>query len=97
MNTAVFICTHGRPDKQHTLETLRNSGYTGTIYLVVDDEDDTVCRLYERGYKVLNSCKQQYIDKSDTGTNEDQRKCILYAKNFDNMWFNCPFSSKKAS
>ena len=82
MNTAIFICTHGRPNSQYTLNTLRNSGYTGDIYLVVDDEDDTVCRLYELGYKVLNFCKQQYIDKSDTGTNENQRKCILYAKNF---------------
>lgn len=83
MNFAVMICTHGRPDRQLTFETLRKSGYTGKIILIVDDEDksksDYVHR-YNNDVVVFN--KQRYIDKSDTGTNEDQRKCILYAKNF---------------
>ena len=85
MKTAVFICTHGRPDTQHTLHLLRKSGYTGKIYLVLDDEDET----YNSYHQNFNYCddicqfnKQFYIDKSDTGTNENQRKCILYAKNF---------------
>ena len=85
MNYAVFICTHGRPDKQHTLETLRRCGYTGKIVLVVDDEDDTLTELMLKTYgkaEIVEFRKQHYIDKSDTGTNENQRKCILYAKNF---------------
>lgn len=86
MKTVVFICTHGRPDKQHTLETLRKSGYDGKICLVVDDEDDTIQELMdnydEDNTYIQQFNKQMYIDKSDTGTNENQRKCILYAKNF---------------
>ena len=44
-NFAIFILTHGRPEKQLTLETLRKQGYTGKIYLLVDDIDDTVEEL----------------------------------------------------
>lgn len=89
MKFAVFICTHGRPDKQHTLETLREGGYTGRIILVVDDEDTTYNEYFIRyGHgntfdaELIQFSKSRYIAKSDTGTNEDQRKCILYAKNF---------------
>lgn len=86
MNTAVMICTHGRPNAQHTLHTLREGGYTGKVILIVDDEDDTVGDLIQSNCndttKYIVFCKQDYIDKSDTGTNENQRKCILYAKNF---------------
>lgn len=88
MNYAVFICTHGRPDRQHTLTTLRTMGYTGKIVLVVDDEDSTTRELFDN-YCVNDDetiirqfNKQYYIDNSDTGTNENQRKCILYAKNY---------------
>ena len=87
MKTAVMICTHGRPNAQHTLKTLRESGYTGMTILVVDDEDSTTKELFDNYCVDANTImkqfnKQSYIDKSDTGTNENQRKCILYAKNF---------------
>ena len=36
-----FILTHGRPDKVLTYLTLRRAGYTGKIFIVVDDEDKT--------------------------------------------------------
>lgn len=36
-----FILTHGRPDKVLTYRTLRRAGYTGKIFIVVDDEDKT--------------------------------------------------------
>lgn len=81
-----MICTHGRPNAQHTYETLRKSGYTGSIIFIVDNEDDTVEELLHN-YKDANllcRCfdKQYFIDISDTGTIENQRKCILYAKNY---------------
>lgn len=87
MNFAIFICTHGRPNKQVTYDVLRNAGYTGKIYFVVDDEDDTVNELKhnfssEDNLDLIQFNKQYYIDTVDKGTNEDQRKCILYAKCF---------------
>lgn len=84
-----MICTHGRPNAQHTYETLRKSGYTGEIYLILDDEDNKLKdynRFIDEQHEDNLFCsvfnKQKYIDKSDTGTNENQRKCILYAKNY---------------
>lgn len=37
---AVIIISHGRPQCE-TVTTLRDSGYTGEIYIVIDDEDKT--------------------------------------------------------
>lgn len=80
MKFAVFICTHGRPNAQHTLNAIKEAGYTGDAHLVVDDEDDTVGALYEKGYSVLQFCKQDYIDTVDIGRSDAKRKAILYAK-----------------
>ena len=78
-----MICTHGRPDKQYTLEALRKAGYTGKIILVVDDEDDTVDKLCSN-YEDYNTSvcifpKQCYIDHVDYGP-KLFRKVILYGK-----------------
>ena len=35
----VFILTHGRPDRVHTYDTLMKAGYTGKVFIVIDDED----------------------------------------------------------
>lgn len=89
MNTAIMICTHGRPDNQLTLKTLRELGYTGQIWLVLDNEDETYS-CYHHNFGLCDDFvtfnKQYYIDHSDTGTIEDQRKCILYAKNCCEDW-----------
>ena len=46
-NFAVFILTHGRADKVITYHTLRRSGYSGKIYLILDDEDTQKDRYKE--------------------------------------------------
>ena len=81
---AVFICTHGRPNKQHTYNTLRHCGYTGTIYFIVDNTDNTI-QDYIDNYGVDNIFvfdKNYYInsDKYDNGDNVLHDKCIVYAK-----------------
>ena len=35
-----FILTHGRADRVYTVDTLKQSGYTGPLVFVIDDEDD---------------------------------------------------------
>lgn len=84
MKFAIFICTHGRPDKQITLKALRDSGYTGKIYLVLDDEDETIPYYHDN----LGMCddfvgfkKQEIIDDTITTAFPPNRKTILYAKN----------------
>lgn len=86
MRFAVMICTHGRPYKQLTLQTLRKSGYTGKIYLIVDNEDDTVSELssvaetFNAEIKMFD--KEYYFQTMDKGTIDNHRACILYAKGF---------------
>lgn len=78
----VFILTHGRPDRVHTYDTLMKSGYTGKVYIVIDDEDKTANGYRERfGDKVLQFCKAEWAEKTDEGDNFQHRKAIVYARN----------------
>ena len=78
---AVFICTHGRPNSQHTYNALRKFGYTGKIYLVLDDTDITLPE-YVNNYSedIIVFDKQHYIDTADTAVRPPNIKTILYAK-----------------
>jgi hypothetical protein len=86
MNTnkkiAVFILSHGRPDNVITYETLKKSGYTGKIYIIVDDEDKTIGE-YKKRYKdeVIVFSKKDYENKFDIMDNFDGNKVIVYARN----------------
>ena len=80
---AIFICTHGRPDKQTTYDSLKKSGYTGKVYMVVDDTDSTI-EQYVDNYgadMLIVFNKQYYIDNCDVGSRPPNFKTILYAKN----------------
>lgn len=44
-NFAVFILSHGRAGNVKTYQTLINQGYTGKIYIIIDDEDE-MCQAY---------------------------------------------------
>ena len=77
-----FILTHGRPDRVHTFNTLKRAGYTGKIYIVIDDEDKTADEYRKRyGDKVLQFCKAELAAKTDEGDNFNHRKAIVYARN----------------
>lgn len=77
-----FILTHGRPDRVRTYQTLRKHGYTGQIFVVIDDEDETGPEYLERyGDEVLTFCKQEAADKTELADNFNNRKAIIYARN----------------
>ena len=77
-----LILTHGRPDRVHTYKTLRNAGYTGPIYLVIDDEDATENEYRDRyGEQVVQFCKADAIKITDDGDNLDKRGAVVYARN----------------
>jgi len=79
---AVFILTHGRPDKVITYKTLRNCGYTGDIYLICDDEDKTLDQYKKKyGDKVIVFSKSNYEGKFDKMDNFPGNKVIVYARN----------------
>lgn len=78
----VLILTHGRPDSVKTLRTLERSGYTGPVFLVVDDEDKTLPRYRERyGDKVVTFSKADIAARFDEADNFGDRRSIFYARN----------------
>lgn len=79
---AVFILTHGRPDNVKTYETLKRLGYTGKIYIVIDNEDKTADEYYERyGEQVLMFNKLAISKTFDTADNFQERRTVVYARN----------------
>ena len=81
-NFACFILTHGRADRVHTYSVLRNQGYTGRIYLIVDNEDEQIGE-YKTRYadEVIVFDKEQYLNVSDTADTEGTRSIVLPARN----------------
>lgn len=78
----VFILTHGRPDNVITYDTLKRQGYTGKLYIVIDDEDKTASQYRDRfGSKVLQFSKEEIAKTFDEGDNFNDRRCIIYARN----------------
>lgn len=79
---AVFILSHGRANNVKTYRTLKKQGYTGKIYIVIDDEDDQE-QDYRKNFgdQVYQFCKQKYIDQTDVMCCEEFRKVVVYARN----------------
>ena len=77
-----FILTHGRPDKVITYRTLQTHGYTGKVFIVIDDEDETgeeYTRIY--GDDVLVFSKDEVGRYTDQFDNSSDRRAILWARN----------------
>lgn len=80
---AVLILTNNRPDRVKTVRVLRNAGYTGDIYLVLDDEDKTIPK-YKSNYKdcdfyIFN--KKEAMEITDSADNTQNPKAVVYARN----------------
>lgn len=79
---AVFILTHGRPKDIPTVSVLKNGGYTGKLFFLLDNEDDTV-NEYKRQYgadNVLIFDKQAVYDVTDTMELTGEKKAIIFAR-----------------
>lgn len=77
-----FILTHGRPDNVITYNTLIKHGYTGPIYIIIDNEDKTAPKYYEKyGDKVIMFDKLAIAKRIDEGDNFEDRRAIVYARN----------------
>ena len=81
-NFAVLILTHGRAKRVDTVKTLRKCGYTGEIYIVIDDEDSQEQEYIDLyGKNVIKFCKQKYIDITDSMNPQKPRNVVVYARN----------------
>ena len=80
---AVFILTHGRPDRIVTLRTLREAGYTGRTYLIIDNEDPTgdQYRAAFGAENVIEFDKAAVAETFDTADTQRDRRTIVYARN----------------
>ena len=79
---AVFILTHGRANNVITAKTLKQQGYTGKWYIVIDNEDDQgdeYRRVY--GDRVLQFDKLLISKTFDTMDTQQDRRTIVYARN----------------
>lgn len=75
---ACIVISHGRPDCS-TVKVLQSSGYTGEIYIVVDDEDETLpdyLAKYGDGVHVFHK-----TDNFDTGDLGGNTGVATYARN----------------
>ena len=83
-NFAVFVLTHGRANNVITYAALKKHGYTGKIYLMVDDTDLQI-EEYKKTYgkQVIVFNKQKAIDYTDSADNFKNRKTIIYARNWN--------------
>lgn len=81
-NFAVFILTHGRPNNVLTYKTLRKSGYTGAIYLVVDNLDESI-NDYKKNYKnnVIVFDKPKMAKMVDNGDNFNDLRTTTHVRN----------------
>lgn len=79
---AVLILSHGRANNVVTVKTLRQSGYTGRIYIVIDDQDDQA-DLYRKiyGENVIQFSKEEEAEHSDVMDSDNDMRIVLYARN----------------
>lgn len=79
---AVFILSHGRADNVITLQALKESGYKGKTYIIVDDEDEQLPR-YRELFKdsVIVFSKKAMKGTFDIGDNVDDDRVVVYARN----------------
>lgn len=82
-NFAVFILSHGRANNVITIKTLREIGYTGDIYIIIDNEDDQR-HNYEKitdVKKVIIFDKEKEMERTDTADNFKDHRLVVYARN----------------
>lgn len=79
---AVFILTHGRPKDIPTVSVLKNGGYTGKLFFLLDNEDETAdeYRLEYGAENVLIFDKQAVYDVTDTMDTTGEHKAIIFAR-----------------
>lgn len=81
-NFALFILSHGRPDRIFTLKSLEESGYTGKWYIIIDNQDKTASKYYQLyGDKVIMFDKEAAAKITDEGNNFNDRHAIVFARN----------------
>jgi hypothetical protein len=81
---ATFILTHGRADNVLTYNSLRKNGYTGRIYLLVDDKDKQIDKYTENyGDEVIVFNKDEAVAMTDACDNYKRHNSVVFARNYN--------------
>lgn len=81
---AVFILSHGRPDNVKTYNALRKCGYTGKIYILIDDQDSTQDQYIKNyGKQVIVFNKKEAAKITDAADNSGKLNTVLFARNWN--------------
>lgn len=92
----LFIMSHQRPDRIRTIPSLKKAGYTGDLYIVVDDKDPMLDQYKDRfPDRLLVFNKDEVEENFDRGDNfEDQQAalwprmaCWEFAEQLGYQWF----------
>jgi len=80
---AVFILSHGRADNVITYKTLQRAGYTGRVFIIIDNEDEQAEKYYQNfgRDKVIMFDKAAIAETFDEGDNFQDRRAVIYARN----------------
>jgi len=79
---ACFILSHGRANNVKTLSTLKTVGYTGKIYIIIDNKDESANEYYKKyGKSVITFDKLNISNRFDTADTFDDMRTIVYARN----------------
>lgn len=80
---SVFILCHGRPEYNETFQTLKRSGYTGRIVIIVDNLDKKQDAYIEKyGYENVYVFNKSFVAlESDAMNNFNDRRATLFVRN----------------
>lgn len=82
-NFAVFILSNNRPDNVITFNSIRKAGYTGKIYIIIDNEDKMSDKYIKKFGKenVIIFNKLEYAKKVDNGDNFNNYRTTTHVRN----------------
>lgn len=80
----VFILSYKRANNMYTIDSLKNSNYSGKYFIVLGNDDPTISEYVEKYGRenILIFDKERQASVVDTCDNFNRRKVILYARNY---------------
>lgn len=77
----VFILSHGRSENVVTYRTLKKCGYTGEIFLIIDNTDKQIDDYKKKFKNVVVFNKKERMQITDTIDNFQKPNAVVYARN----------------
>lgn len=82
---AIFILSHGRPNKIKTLKELKKCNYTGKWYIIIDNEDKTAneyYKLFDKEHIIMFDKQKKSLEFDTCDMKSRSRNSVVYARNY---------------